>query len=272
MNKLLYLSALVIVFASCEKAQLNKETTTTEDNAMIESIFEDLSASVESNAAAINDTADLDTAATGACPTVTWSPEWNTWIGFWSFPKTVTVDFGTGCVGNDGKTRSGIVAGTFTNWPWLAGAKLTVAPDGYVVDGYGVSGTKSWTYNGLNSSGNQNWDIVVSNGQITTPENETINWESTRNHELIEGASDFNFWNNVYSITGTASGVNREGRSYDAEIIEALIVKAGCAHVTDGILEITPEDLKTRSIDYGDGTCDSKITVTIDGKTYDIGG
>jgi len=138
------------------------------------------------------------------------------------------------------------------------------------VDDYKVEGTKSITYRGENLSGNRNWDISVVDGVITTPDGETILWESERNNELISGANDWDPWNNVYSITGMANGTNTSGRDYTAEIIKALIVKIGCLYVTEGVLEIQPEDLKVRSIDYGDGTCDRKAEVTIGKRTYDV--
>ena len=39
---------------------------------------------------------------------------------------------------------------------------------------------------------------------------------------------------------------------------------------TSGTITHTPNNKPTRIIDYGDGTCDNKATVTINGKSYDI--
>ena len=276
MRKSYLFIAAALVFASCETAQLNKETLTTEDNDIAENLFEDVQLSVDDNAKAVNDTSTVDSTGTqidsnAVCPDISWSPEWVGWVNFWTFPKTVTIDFGDdGCEGRDGKIRKGIVTGTFSNWPWVRNASLEIVPSSFFVDDYKVEGMKTITYNGLNSSGNQNWDISVEDGVITTPEGETILWESERNNELISGANDFNPWNNVHSITGTANGTNRTGRDYTAEITQALIVEIECLEITEGVLEIQPEDLKLRTVDYGDGACDRKATVTIGRRSYDV--
>ena len=45
----------------------------------------------------------------------------------------------------------------------------------------------------------------------------------------------------------------------------------GCRrHFTQGVLEHTPAGKATRYIDYGNGVCDNKATVTINGNTYAI--
>lgn len=268
--------AAALLFASCETSQLNRETITTEDNDIAENLFEDIQLSVDVNAKAVSDTSAVDSTgnvldSTGMCPEISWSPEWVGWVNFFKFPKTVTVDFGEdGCEGRDGKFRKGIVTGTFSNWPWIPNARLEIVPSSYFVDDYKVEGTKTITYKGTNLKGNQNWDISVEDGVITTPEGETILWASERNNELIGGANDFNPWNIVHSITGTANGTNRTGRDYTAEITNALIVEIECLEITEGTLEIQPEDLKLRSVDYGDGSCDRKATVTIGKKTYEV--
>lgn len=274
MKKTLYFSAIAsMLFVSCEKAQLNRETITSEDNSVAEVAFESLKLSFDEHASAISDTAaTVDTGAgqTEACPVVTWSPGWETLEGFFSFPKTVTIDFGSGCIGRDGKERRGIVVGTYTNWPWIPNASLTIVPENYFVNDFGVEGEKEYRYLGRNQAGNHNWNVEVRDGQVTTPDGGVITWESTRKNELIGGGDDFDHRNNVYSITGDARGTNRDGRDFDAVIQQALILKAGCAYITEGVLDITPEDLKTRSIDYGTGTCDDDAVVTVGRNSYEI--
>lgn len=239
-------------------------------------MFEDIQLSVDANAKALNDTSMVDSNGVliedvEECPTVTWAPEWLDWVNFFTFPKTITIDFGSdGCEGQDGRIRKGIVTGSFSNWPWIRNASLEILPDAYFVDDYKVEGSKTITFKGENLSGNRNWDVSVKNGVITTPEGETILWETERNNELIAGANDFDPWNNEYSITGTANGTNSSGRDYTAEIVKALIVQIGCQYVTEGTLEIQPEDLKLRSIDYGDGDCDRNVSVTIGGRAYGV--
>ena len=273
-KSLILFFALPLAFISCEKAQLNRETTTTEDHAVAEVAFEELKLSFDDHATAITDTASIDTsgATVGdeSCPTITWTPAWDTWENILKFPKTVRIDFGDGCVGRDGKERRGDLVGTFSDWLWKVNATLNIVPENYFVDEYSVEGEKVYRYLGKNLSGNRHWHVEVIDGVVITPEGETIAWRSERESELIRGGEDFNPTNNVYAITGEASGNNRAGRDFEAKIKEALIIEVGCPNITQGVLDITPEELKTRSVDYGDGNCDDDAIVTIGNKTYDI--
>lgn len=72
-----------------------------------------------------------------------------------------------------------------------------------------------------------------------------------------------------YAISGTASGVNRNGNEYVHEIISPLIVKMNCRWITWGIIEFTVNN-QTSVLDYGDGTCDRIATLTVNGNVYTI--
>ena len=67
-----------------------------------------------------------------------------------------------------------------------------------------------------------------------------------------------------------ANGVNRNGKAYDIKITKPLIKRFGCSYIESGIVELTPEGLSTRTIDYGDGTCDNKAKLTINGNSFDF--
>jgi hypothetical protein len=98
----------------------------------------------------------------------------------------------------------------------------------------------------------------------------SITWNSERTTSLVEGAGDLDFQNNVYETSGTASGINLNGLAYDAEISVPLRIEADCAHITQGVWSLTPEDKATRTIDYGDGTCDNKATFSLGNFTKEI--
>jgi hypothetical protein len=74
----------------------------------------------------------------------------------------------------------------------------------------------------------------------------------------------------VYLITGSANGTSAGGTSYTAVIGQALRKELSCRHIVSGIISITPGDKPTRTINYGDGTCDDKATVTINGNVFNI--
>ena len=53
-------------------------------------------------------------------------------------------------------------------------------------------------------------------------------------------------------------------------ITTPLIKAAGCFFITEGVEEIAPAGKSTRTVDYGDGTCDDIANVTVDGETTEI--
>ncbi len=268
---------LLFTVQSCKKRKLNKETTTSEDNSIAEASFDDI---FKITNEAADDEGGLRLSeeraySFGSCATVTLTPD----LPDTTFPKTMIVDFGTSnCQGNDNVNRRGKIKAVFTGKYRDAGTKITVTPENYYVNDYKVEGTKTITNNGRNSAGNLNYTITV-DGKVTTPESDIITYESNRNREWIEGESTTwvtsglsGIFDDIYSITGNGGGITREGRAYTIEVTKPLIIQVGCRWIKEGTLEIVPEELKTRTVDFGDRNegCNNDATVTIGKKTYDI--
>lgn len=268
------LATFSLFLNSCGKTKLNRSTTTSTDNNLAENAFNDVYKVVNETAEDESGNKGIQAYSFGNCATVTVDPAWPDT----TFPKTVIVDFGSvNCLGTDGRERRGSITYTISDKYRNAGCEITVTPNDYYVNDYKIEGKKTITNNGRNYDYNINFTIKVTNGQVTSPEGDIITWESIRTREWIEG-EETTFWTNgiggitddVYSITGNANGVNRDGYTFTVTIIEPLIVKIGCRWVTKGILEIAPEDLKVRTVNYGDGNCDNEATVEIGNKTYNI--
>lgn len=193
-----------------------------------------------------------------------------------NFPMTLTVDFGTGCTAY-GRTRKGIVQGVFTGPYTTSGSSVTVTFNNYYVDGYKIEGTKTITNSGRNGSGNLEFTVEDVNGVITKPNGAQFTWESTRVHEWTEGEGTWLWLDDVYSVSGNASGEASDGTPYSFRNQggDPLIKAVVCPYVSDGtvIYNVDGDDIAT--IDYGtsyvsDGFCDAVVTVTFQGKDYII--
>ncbi len=70
-------------------------------------------------------------------------------------------------------------------------------------------------------------------------------------------------------VFGTASGVNRQGRAFTLNIPSTtpLVKRKSCQFVQKGIMDLTPDGFKTRTVDFGNGTCDDDATFTVNGNT-----
>ena len=261
----LFLS-LIVVISSCKRDRSSDNYRSAIDNATAENMFNDVFKQATDGVIAAEDSVDgrAVNSMLSTCATITISP-----FDFVTFPKTITVDFGTSnCLGNDGRYRRGKVVMSTTGWYRDSGTVITVTPDNYYVNDNLVQGNKTLTNNGHNTSGNLTYTLQV-NGTVTTSEG-IIYWNSTRQHEWIEGENTvLNPWDDVYLITGSADGTNVQGEDFDVVINTPLRVQVGCRWITAGSMTLTSGDF-TISVDYGNGTCDANAVVTVNGNTYNI--
>ena len=92
-------------------------------------------------------------------------------------------------------------------------------------------------------------------------------------NRTIPASADDNL---VIKQGGTASGTNRNGKAYSTQLITDIVFKFGCNQGTKKILlpvsgtKVITVGEKTITIDFGNGTCDDKATVTVDGKSTEI--
>lgn len=189
-----------------------------------------------------------------------------------NFPMTLTIDFRTGCTDGSGVVRKGKVIGVFSGFYSTAGTRVDVSFDNYYVNGYKVEGQKSVVNNGRNAQQKLQFTVVDANGIITKPDGGLITWESTRSHVWDEGENTpLFFCDDVYSITGTASGEISDGTPYAIRTETALKKNVCCSYVDEGIVTYAVDGDDIATIDYsGGGTCDGLANVTVNGNTYVI--
>lgn len=200
------------------------------------------------------------------CYTVTVDPK-----GADNFPKTVTVDFGSGCTGIDGKVRSGKIITVFSGPMMTAGSTASTTFEDYKVDSFMVDGT--FAIQNTSTSNKMAWTVTITDGKITnTNSGKWIKRDAVHEHTQIEGnGTPFNPLDDVYEITGHATGSNSSGNSWSTDITQPLMRKFVCQWREKGKITLS---LKSNSIiavlDYGDGSCDDEATITISGITKTI--
>ncbi len=258
------LSALlgIVAFTACDKqsnqlADTESITMTAQDDATMEDVIADIETQVDYNV-------DFRSGGDDDCPTVTVDPEDG------SFPKTITIDFGDSCEGPFGKVRAGQIIVTQTAPMYEAGAQRTITFQNFSINGAQIDGSKTLTNNGVNDEGQSSFTREVSGLVITYPDGTSSSLDASWTRTWTEGF-DTDFWmDDVFSITGSASGVNRNGVAFSSEIIEPLIKKRVCLWIVSGVKQVTKGD-ETFSIDFGDGTCDRQATLTLpNGETKEI--
>lgn len=268
----------VITLTSCRKNdEHDNDTSGAEDNALADKSFEDMG-QISNEAAAGGLNSFKNSGYDGLlshCATVSHDTANN----------QITVDFGTAnCLCHDGRYRRGKVFISYTGnsyWDSLASVTITTAKSGdpssdtYFVNDNQVIGTKTITNKGHNAAGHMNWDINVNGKVIKANGQGTVLWQSTRNREWIAGESTPLIWSDdVYGVTGSASGTSAKGTPFTVQITSQLIRKIACPkHFVEGKFDFTPGSKPTRHVDFSppnNGACDNVATVTINNKTYTV--
>lgn len=271
-NKIIPSLMLVVIMAlfvsGCKKESNSTSKTDTSaavNNAMAEAAFDNATQwSDQAMAGHMLKSTLTDTVYMGTCVLAT--------LDLTSSPYTLVINFGnTNCQCDDGKYRRGKIIVHFTGSYWSPGTVLTYGFENYFINDNQITGTKTVTNMGRNSSQHLYWRTVVSGSLIKANNGGTFTWNSTREHEWSEGESTpFVWWDDVYLVTGSANGVNTDGKTYTITITKALEKKLNCEWLRSGTLTLQVQDLPLITLDYGNGTCDNQATVTVNGQTYSI--
>lgn len=275
----------VITFTGCKKEasvtatdeipqeEIAATVATADDDAQAEQQFDDvfnITASVSAQDAGeelgmgtnVSGLADMGTPlspSTQRCFTVTVVPNIPG-----VFPKTVTIDFGNGCTGRDGKVRKGKIVSIFTNRMLVPGAKVSTTFVGYHVDSFHIEGTHI-TEN-TSTSNMQGLKLKVIEGKISnTNSGKWRKWNSTKDILQVEGNGTTNFpLDDVYKITGNAAGGNSLGHTWSSLIVDPLIKKFTCRWIVKGTVRLTRNNRQV-VLDYGNGHCDNLAILYING-------
>lgn len=135
----------------------------------------------------------------------------------------------------------------------------------FTINGNKIEGTKR-----IEKTAEHTYRVTLTNGKITFTDGTTCTRTTERIRTMVDG---FNtplwVWDDVYTIEGSASGVNRKGLEYSHLIINPLMVRLACRWIVQGTIEFTV-DGNSVILDYGNGICDSDATVTRNGRTVQI--
>jgi hypothetical protein len=191
-----------------------------------------------------------------------------------AMPHTCTIDFGSAnCLCTDGKYRRGMINVSFTGRYRDAGTTITITPANYFVNDNQVIGVHTVVNQGTNGNGNIYYSVDVTGQVILANGGGTISWTSSRTREWIAGSNTADFSDDIYSISGSGTGTSAGGANISIQITSPLVRKLepGCrSHFISGTVEVTPGNLPTRILDFGNGECDNIATVTVNGHTYTI--
>ncbi len=264
----------VFTFNSCKKEQSDDDTSVASDNFKAENESDRIWDAVNSSAYenSILKTEEGNFVLLPSCAEVFLDTIPDTITG----EKSLTILFDTtasnGCLcsGWDNKYRKGAIKATWTGKYRDPGTIITISTINYYVNGDKYEYQKTVTNNGFNGAGHLTYSINVSVANIYFTDGTSMSWTSQRTREWIEGEGSLTPLDDIYSINGSAEGINRAGTAFTATIVNPLVLAVGCPYIKKGIIDITPDGKPVRTLDFGTGGCDNEATVEINGVVYNI--
>lgn len=178
------------------------------------------------------------------------------------YPKTLTLDFGTGCTSIDGIKRTGKLIYAFSGPLFTSGTTVSVSFIQYTVNGYGIQGNYAITNNSTQSG--ISFTTLVTNGILTCPDATNFHYSHNKTYTETAGASTpFDISDDVYSITGNSAFSSSDGSSLVLNVTTPLIRNFTCLNITQGVVAFVYNQGISGTIDFGDGTCDNTATLKV---------
>jgi hypothetical protein len=263
-QKLLFQSvfsfSVFVLFNACQKQETTSTTFTGASNEAL---------SIMTNKA-ISDDVDAATLRQGQntcnwqdllpeCATITVSSE--------DFPKEIIIDYGEGCVDNYGRTKSGKIIINVSDEMINEGAERIVTFENFMVNDVSVEGSRSALNVGENEQGYPSFTRELA---MTFMKNGYTFSRSFSGATIwISGYDTPECGDNVIELDGAGTCVRPNGVTIQRTIIEPLLIDHVCGYIIAGIVEIaTPVGVRT--LDFGDGACDSIAWLTFNGETWEI--
>lgn len=200
----------------------------------------------------------------GDCAIITVTPDTTA-----DHPKgVITIDFGSGCQDSQGDVRKGKIIISYDGRRFMPGSVIVVTLDNYSFNQIKLEGTRTLTNLSSSMQDNPKFEIQLADGKAT----DTVSGQFiTREHcfDLVWTRAN-NPLQDELTVTGcgdqapNATGIDRYGDNYAMTILEPLVYHRLCPIAVSGKKQIVVGD-KTIVIDYGDGTCDRSVIITVNG-------
>ena len=193
------------------------------------------------------------------------------------FPITITLDFGSGCASGDGHVRKGQIVATYTDRLLHPHASATIQFENFSIDSVQIDNSTSYTITNTGTSDRLQLTIDIS-AKLSKPNGNYTEWHSHKVITRIDGGLTSSPLDDVMQIEGTASGTVRRSDlavAWKAQITDPLIKRFTCRWISKGTVKEGRESLSSNSqwigvLDYGNGICDNRATLTLNGVTYQI--
>lgn len=189
----------------------------------------------------------------------------------------ITIDFGNACEDPNGNVRRGKIIVHFEGRRFRASSFIAITFENYEINGMKLNGVRTLTNLQGSNVEKPTFQIELENG--------SIEWDgkvATREHcfistwdrgTILAPGDDVLKISQCTDAAQAAEGINRNGVHYRMFIEEELVYKRGCPMAVSGVKKFVEVNTgKEIIIDYGSGTCDATIAITVDGNIHNVRG
>ena len=184
---------------------------------------------------------------------------------------TITIDFGEGCVDRNGNVRKGKIVIVYTGPRFEPGSVVTTTLIEYSINDIALEGVRALENMSTTVEDYPTFHITLEGGKVIWPD-ETF---ATREVDKVRvWKRERNPREDSHLVTGEANGITRRGVAYEVEILDTLVYKRACipsrrARIpVEGVKQITTDE-NIITVDFGDGACDRRFEISVDGVTGD---
>jgi hypothetical protein len=193
----------------------------------------------------------------------------------------ITLTFNGDCKDDDDNVRTGKMIITWSGGRWFVpGSVHVIKLVGYTINGVAIEGTRTVT-NVSTATSPLTWTIAGSH-KSTWPDGTTSERTVNKTRQWVRSSitpkEDKWIISQTNPNVAAATGINRHDKTYSVQITTPLQYFATCGRRVKipviGVKVVNIGDpasgSKVYTVDFGDGTCDNKFTVTKDGVTKEF--
>ncbi|WP_205509376.1 hypothetical protein [Longitalea arenae] len=188
------------------------------------------------------------------------------------FPLQVTIDFGSGCTGRDGRTRKGRISIVYSGNLFLPGNSAATTFEGYYLNDLKIEGSYKLVNTG--SPDKKSYTTTVSNARLSTSNGNYIQWNSEKTITQTEGAATpLISLDDVFTVNGQAAGsvlLNDRYFQWSTAITTPLTKRFICRWISRGTLAVKKGNDAVAVLDYGSGACENKASFSVNGQVKEI--
>ncbi|MTI20851.1 hypothetical protein E1176_07450 [Fulvivirga sp. RKSG066] len=184
----------------------------------------------------------------------------------------ITIDFGDGCEDKKGNVRKGKVIIEYQKGRLIPGSFVMISLEGYSINDIAIEGVRKLENISESIEDYPTFHITLVGGKITWPDGTDATREVDKVRVWVNAANPIN---DEHHVTGTANGKTRRGVNYDMVITDTLVYKRSCrfsrrARIPVAGTKVITTDNKTIIMDFGDGECDRKVEITVNGNNEEV--